>query len=239
MRRAYLEEADQEQIASAVRDVLDDLGARVTEHTRSHTAFTDLEDAEAGWRKGGYVGTYRHVGEDEVELRYDVHARFPERAFWTTVAFELLVVVGLFLVRPAPAVWVGAALLLWGLLVGSFLLYLHTWRSASRLEDDLLDLTLDEIESRSLAQALTEEERTMQALEEEVEADVLAERLAERRPEGEDDGPSRLARFRDALAGFADRAGSSEEEDVEAKRERVRELRSRLEEERGPDDDRS
>lgn len=238
MRRAYLEEADQEKVASAVRDVLQDLGARVTEHTRSHTAFTDLEDSEGGWTKGGYVGTYRHVGESEVELRYDVHASFPERAFWSTVALELVVVVGLFLFRPDPGIWVGAAILLWSLLVGSFLLYLHTWRTASRLEGDLLDLTLDEIEDRRLGQVLTEEERARQAMEDEVKADVLAERLAERR-EAEAGGPGFWTRLRRRLAGAADTGGPDDEDDVEAKRERVRELRRRLERERGPDDDSS
>lgn len=235
MRRAYLEEADQEKVASTVRDVLQDLGARITEHTRSHTAFTDLEETEGGWTKGGYVGTYRHVGESEVELRYDVHATFPERFFWTTVALELVVVVGLFLFRPDPGIWVGASILLWGLLVGSFLLYLHTWRTTSQLEGDLLDLTLDEIADRRVGEALTEEERARQALEDEVRAEVLAERLAERREAGETPGLG--TRLRRRLAALASGLGSSEDpDDMEAKRQRVRELRERLDEERGPGD---
>ncbi len=257
MKLAYLKEADQEEVARTVREVLQNRGARITEHTRSHTRFDGVRDDDSGFTKGGYVGTYQHVGEREMQLRFDVKATITRRMLWRTVTVELLVLLLLLLWNPSPNTWVVAGALLWIVLVATALLHLLTRRSSNRLEEMLLDATLEELQGAT-TEALRQEDRELQRLEEEVEAQVLGERLKAKRRQSADgtddtgdpsDSEGERRDLLERIRGLRERIASARAEDEDAgepdpdearreKLERIQELRRAIEErKRALDDD--
>ncbi len=252
MKVAYVEDSVPERVSAVIQDVLTSRGAILTEHTPSHVRFEGLpwplvpprdgdDDAEPrppsrslSFDRGGYVGTYQHTGETDVEVRLSLRAHGPARAFWRLVLVELIVALAIIIWNPTAAVWLVSAAVLYVILAVAFLVYLGTWRTSLTAERALFDLFLVSLRERAGelaaedeegAAVLTERELKLRRFDEEVEAEILKKRLADERKRG-----------RVAVSPAADASvveddaddGDDDDEAVEAKRAQIEALRARL-----------
>ncbi|MHB8604204.1 MAG: sulfite exporter TauE/SafE family protein [Thermoplasmatota archaeon] len=192
MKRAYLDDADQEKVAETVRDAVKARGALVTEATHSHVRFEGWNaDTEWSFEKGGYVGVYQHTGEQEVRLVARVEATTPARVFWTTLFVETALIVGFFLYMALSSfLGIGsvtldsttailAAALLWTVFLVALLVYLGTIASSRRAEGKLLDGLLETLRAHPEAAkaVFSERERTVQEFEEKLEGELAKRKL--------------------------------------------------------------
>jgi hypothetical protein len=125
VKRAFLDEADPQEVAHAVRLVVERRGGLVREHVTSRVRFTDQPKGKA-WLRDGYVGIYQPLGEPQVELRLALHARWPRRLVWLVALADLVMAILFFVLSPEGNAWiVGAALGFFALLAAG-LVYLNT-----------------------------------------------------------------------------------------------------------------
>lgn len=108
MKRAFLDDARPEDVAHAVRRVVEQRGGLVAEHVRSRVRFTAHPQGKA-WLRDGYVGLYQPLGESSVELRLLLRARWPWRLFWGVALANLVLAALLVALNPDGNTWFLAA----------------------------------------------------------------------------------------------------------------------------------
>lgn len=184
MRSAFLDEAQPEAISHAVRHVLEQRGALVTEHRHSRVRFAGLQAGpRLSWSRAGYVGIYQHQGEQEAEVRLQLRARWPWRILWTIALVNVVVFLATAITNPSGTTWSVLAILTGGLLLAAGLVYVATLKSVREQERSLM-AELEEAFSRGMADARveTEEERELRELEAELEGEIAARRIQAARP---------------------------------------------------------
>lgn len=177
MKVAYVKDADQKEVSDTLAALLAESGALVVEHTPSHLQFEGLNPGAAySFAKGGYAGTYQHVGERDVEVRLELAAVGPQRLFWRTVWGEILAVIAVFVWNPSDgSTWFWATVVLATLLLLAGLLYAGTWKSSREAERKLYERLVERL--REQAPVLTQDEMEEREVIEDVEG-ILARREA-------------------------------------------------------------
>ncbi len=202
----------------------------------------DVPRGARSFLRGGYVGTYQHAGEHDVEVRLKVFAQGPVRWFWRAVVIELVIALIVIVWNPPATIWIGTAVLLYLSLALAFLVYVGTWRTSRRAEQALFDIiletlrsnrgSLDDADEDDAPDVETVRERRLRVFDEEIEAEVLKTRLESERKSAIASGA------RAADAGRADDAVvavPADDADDEAKRARIQALRDEIAAQRNAD----
>lgn len=179
MKAAFLDEADPEAVSHAVRHVLEEKGALVTEHRHSRVRFEGSPPlAPPAWKRQGYVGIYQRVGEKDVEVRLVLRARWPWRILVTVALVNVLVTVATILVNPPGTVWFLFAFLGGFALLVAILLHVNTLKHVRIEERQLMD-AFEEAFRAGLADAhvLDLEEKRLADAEAQLEAELTRRRL--------------------------------------------------------------
>lgn len=180
MRAAYLDDARQDLVSQATREVLARRGALVSDHSGSRVLFRGYKPGGRWtWDRGGYVGIYQHVGEREVEVRLLLRARWPYRLLWTAAILNVVAAIATIALNPPGTTWFSVAALGGFSLLVTGLLYVNTWRPVWREEQELME-ALEAEYQRDLtgADLETEEEREVRLLEESLEGELARQRVA-------------------------------------------------------------
>lgn len=183
VRAAYLDEARQEDVSHAVRDVLHDRGALVSDHSSSRVLFRDYRPSgKYTWGRGGHVGIHQHAGEREIEVRLRLRARWPWRLLWISALIGVIATITTIIINPSGTVWSMVAAVTAFLLITTGLLYLNTWKPVWREERDLMDALEAKFEAGfGTDDVESDEERETREFEERLAAELEKRRITEAR----------------------------------------------------------
>lgn len=176
MKRAFLDEGDPEQIALAVRGVVERRGGLVSEHIARRVRFTD-QPAGRAWLRAGYVGLYQPLGEPQVEVRLVLRARWPWRILWGVAALNLALALLLVVTSPDGNTWFLAAFVGGFALLAAALVHVATLQPVREEEAAWMTAFEEEIH-REIPQAAIEDAFAHERREAELE---LEGEIAQRR----------------------------------------------------------
>ena len=183
MRTAFLDDAQPEAVSHAVRRVLEERGALVSEHRHSRVRFHGYSPGDYSWERSGYVGIYQHLGEPEVMVRLILRAKWPWRLLWAVALVNVVVALATAAANPPGTTWVLIAILTGFALLAAALVYVGTLRPVREEERALLEAFEAEF-AKGLpgARVEDEEEREARRLEAELEGELTRRRLERARP---------------------------------------------------------
>ncbi|HWG90370.1 MAG TPA: hypothetical protein VNZ52_05915 [Candidatus Thermoplasmatota archaeon] len=182
MKVAYVEDAEQKAVSDVIVQVIEESQGLIDEQTRSHIEFEGMNpEANYSFSRGGYVGTYQHTGERDVEVRLEVVALGPQRLFWRSVWGALLVAIGYFILLPSDNdVWILGAVALSLLLLTTGLLYVGTFRESRLLELRLYGRVVERLRAEGFS-VLTDDQMEERDLEARIEGELAERERRERR----------------------------------------------------------
>lgn len=181
VKRAFLDEANPQEVSHAVRSVVEARGALVAEHLSSRVRFTDRPQGKA-FLRDGYVGIYQPYGEPQVELRLVLRARWPWLILWSVALVDLVMALLFFIVAPEGNAWIVGAALGGFALLAAALVHLNTLQPIREEESAWLaafeDALRRELPEASVEDATAHEQREAEL---ELEGEIAERRLARAR----------------------------------------------------------
>ncbi|GEM_PF-7088164 len=181
MKRAFLDEGRPEEVAHAIRQVVEARGALVREHVARRVRFADQPKGRA-WLRDGYVGIYQPLGEPQVEVRLLLRARWPWRILWTVALLNLVLALVLVITAPDGNTWFLAAFAGGFALLAAALVHLNTLEPVRQEEAAWMEAFEQELRRElpetELEDALQHERR---AAELELEGEIAQRRVARAR----------------------------------------------------------
>ncbi|MDX1611401.1 MAG: hypothetical protein R3185_03465, partial [Candidatus Thermoplasmatota archaeon] len=142
MRELVVSKAPLPRMATITKEVVQETGGVVAEHTHQVTRFDHLRTSDDNWSRSGYIGTYQPFQQDKVRVRIRVWASWPRKLLRFFIYLGLAEAVLFFLmsfagVPPAPNVWILTAILTFAAIGLSLLTYSTSWASSQEIEDTL------------------------------------------------------------------------------------------------------
>lgn len=232
MRSAYLDDAAPEALSHAIREVLEQRGALVTEHRHSRVRFDGYVPRAKTWGRHGYVGIYQALGEREAEVRLLLRAKWPWRILWTVCVVNILLLLFAIVTQPPGTVW-GTLAIFGGLaLVAASMLYVGTLKGVREDERAMMADFEAAFERIPDVDVETDEERELRELEAELEGEITRRMLERDRAPREKGKRFSLRPGKQPAS-----ADATQAESPEARRERLlarkAELEARLREKQG------
>lgn len=182
MKAAFLDDAEPVAVSHAVRDVLEQRGALVSEHLHSRVRFRGLTPGKYAWSRDGYVGIYQNTGERSVEVRLLLRARWPYRILLGVATLNVLGIIATIALQPSGTVFFLVAFLAAFALLAAGVLYLGTLKHVRAEERALMDAFEAEFQKDIAgASILDQEEAELRRLEAELEGEIARRRVKAQR----------------------------------------------------------